>query len=106
MGWTKVPPHKTLGGVCSGNIDKEPTNVDQEECEDPDHLHTPTRSDDDDEGVRFLTYKSGDGMRFHLGIMFTNKEVIRDVIEDSGMEHQKMCSLRRMIQKGGDLMYG
>lgn len=33
-------------------------------------------------------------MRFHLEMMFTNKEMIKDAIKDYGME-KKICLLRK-----------
>lgn len=53
-----------------------------DESGDSGHLYTPLGSDDDDEGMKYPTYKFGKGMNFQLGMMFTNKEVIRDVVKD------------------------
>lgn len=64
--------------------------------EDSDHIYTHIRSNVDEEVVNFPTYS--DGVNFHLGMMFTNKEMIKYVIKDYGMK--KMCSLRRIVPKG------
>lgn len=46
---------------------------------------------DDKEGVKISTYKSGGGMMFHFGTIFINKEVIRDAIK--GYEMEKKCDI-------------
>lgn len=105
MGWTKVLPPETLGEFSSGNKEKVPTHMDYEECGDYDHLCTPHESDNDKEVVKFTTYKSRDAMKFHLRMMFTNKEVIRDFIKDYGIEKKvlikkndpKRMVLQRMV---------
>ncbi|XP_058784836.1 uncharacterized protein LOC131659698 [Vicia villosa] len=70
MNWTKVLPQETLGS-----------------------------DDEDEEGLKFPTYKSGEGMKFQLGMMFTNKEVIRDAVKDYGMENQKNVYIKKNDSK-------
>lgn len=79
--------------------------MDYEECGDYDHLCTPHESDNDKEVVKFTTYKSRDAVKFHLRMMFTNKEVIRDSMKDYGIEKKllikkndpKRMALQRMV---------
>ncbi|KAI5439488.1 hypothetical protein KIW84_025038 [Lathyrus oleraceus] len=74
--------------VSSCQNKKYPTEMVHDESEDSNHLYTTLGSDDEDMGMKYPTYKSGQGMKFQLWIMFTNKEMIRDVIKDYGMENQ------------------
>ncbi|KAI5421025.1 hypothetical protein KIW84_044749 [Lathyrus oleraceus] len=92
MNWTRVLPHETLGEA-SGI--KRPTDMQHEECEDSDHLYTYFGSDDDEDVVKFPTYKSGEESGFHLGMMFINKEMVRDVIKEYGMEKQKNVFIKK-----------
>ncbi|XP_050919328.1 uncharacterized protein LOC127136857 [Lathyrus oleraceus] len=69
------------------------------ESEDSDHLYTPPGSDDEDEGMKYPTYKFGQGMEFQLGMMFTNKEMIRDAFNDHAMENQKNVFIKKNDSK-------
>lgn len=84
MNWTKVLPLETLGEA-SGS--KGPTDMQLEECEDSDNLYTPPGSEYDEDVIKFPTYKSGEGNGFQLGMMFRNKEMIRDAIKEYGVEN-------------------
>ncbi|KAI5420044.1 hypothetical protein KIW84_044007 [Lathyrus oleraceus] len=91
MGWTKVLPPKTLSEV-SG---RKGPGMQHGKCEDSDHLYIPLRSYDDEDVVEFSTYKSGKGSGFHLGMMFTNKEIIRYAIKQYGIENQKNMFIKK-----------
>lgn len=62
-------------------------SMQHEECENSDHLYTPPESDDKNV-IKFPTYKSGEGSEIHLGMMFTNKEMISKNME---WKIRKMC---------------
>ncbi|KAI5415683.1 hypothetical protein KIW84_040918 [Lathyrus oleraceus] len=66
---------------------KDQAEMVHDESEDSDHLYTPLRSDDENDRMRYPTCKSGQGMEFQIGMMFTNKEMIRDVVKDHAMEN-------------------
>lgn len=70
-----------------------------EKSEDSDHLYTPHGSDDNDEGMKYPTYKSCEGMKFQLGMMFINKEVTRDVVKDYGMENHNNVFIKNNVSK-------
>lgn len=55
----------------------------------------PPRSEDNEDVVKFITYKNGEGSEFQLGMMFTNKEMIRDAIKEYGMENQKNMFIKK-----------
>ncbi|XP_058744165.1 uncharacterized protein LOC131616720 [Vicia villosa] len=91
MDWTSVLPPETLGETCSGvNLPHEALDEEDEE-----HLYTPPGSDNEEDAEKFPTYKSGEGCDFKLGMMFTNKEKIRDAIKEYGMENQKNVFIRK-----------
>ncbi|XP_050918716.1 uncharacterized protein LOC127136166 [Lathyrus oleraceus] len=69
------------------------------DSEDSDHLYTPPGSDDEDEGMKYPTYKSSQGMKFQLRMLFTNKEMIRDVVKDYVMENQKNVFIKKNDSK-------
>lgn len=73
MDWTKVLPQETLGEASSCQNKKDHAEMVHVESEDSDHLYTSPGSDDEDEGMKYPIYKSGQGMKFQLGMMFTNK---------------------------------
>ncbi|KAI5439769.1 hypothetical protein KIW84_025228 [Lathyrus oleraceus] len=50
--------------------------------EDSDQLHTPAESEDEQECETFPSYKSGEAIKFQLGMIFNNKELIRDAIKE------------------------
>ena len=91
MDWTSVLPPETLG--------EEPSVVNlqsqSEDEEDEEHLYTPPGTDDEEDQERFPTYKSGQGLQFKIGLMFSNKETIRDAIKEYGMENQKNVYIRK-----------
>lgn len=64
MDCKKVLSHETLGEVSSSQNQKDQSRMVHKESGDSDHLYTPPRSDDDGEGVRYLNYKSGEGVKF------------------------------------------
>lgn len=49
--------------------------------------------------MKYPTYKSGQGMKFQLGMMFTNKEMIRDDVKDYAMENQKNVFIKKNDSK-------
>lgn len=53
--------------------------------EDSDQLQTPFRSEYDEEYERFPSYKVGEGTKFQLGMIFSNKELVRDAIKEYAM---------------------
>lgn len=95
MDWTKVLPQETLSEVSSFQNKKDQDEMVHGDGEGSYHLYTPPGSDDEDEGMRYPTYKSGQGMKFQLGMMFTNKEMIRDVVKDYAMENQKNVFIKK-----------
>lgn len=58
-------------------------------------LHTPPTSDDDEEHERFPAYKSGKVFKFQLGIIFNNKEMVRDALKEYAMEIKKNVALKK-----------
>ncbi|XP_058773528.1 uncharacterized protein LOC131647680 isoform X2 [Vicia villosa] len=72
---------------------------DYDDEEDEDHLYTPPGSDDEEDVEKFPTYKSGEGCVFKIGMMFTNKETIRDAIKEYGMENQKNVYINKNDSK-------
>ena len=99
MDWTKVLPQETLGEVSSCQNKKDQAEMVHDESEDSKHLYTPLGNDDEDERMKYPTYKSGQGMKFQLGMMFTNKEMIRDVVKDYAMENQKNVFIKKNDSK-------
>lgn len=93
--WTKVLS-PDLGECSNGN--KVHVNEGREESKDSDYLFTPPKTDDD-EVVKYPTHKSGVGTKFHLEMMFTNKEMIREAIKDCGMENQKNVFIKKNDSK-------
>lgn len=68
------------------NDDKDhAANLGHEVCDDSNHLYTPHGSDDEEEYEKFTTYKSGERVKFQLGIIFIRNDVIRDTIKDYKM---------------------
>lgn len=53
--------------------------------EDSDQLQTPPGSEDDEEYERFPSYKVGEGTKFQLGMIFNNKDLVRDAIKEYDM---------------------
>ncbi|KAI5433592.1 hypothetical protein KIW84_020759 [Lathyrus oleraceus] len=97
--WTKVLPQETLNEVSSFQNKKDQVEMVHDESEDSDHLHTPPGSDHEDERMKYPTYKSGQGVKFQLGVMFTNKEMMWDVVKDYGMENHKNVFIKKNDSK-------
>ncbi|KAI5392955.1 hypothetical protein KIW84_060201 [Lathyrus oleraceus] len=95
MDWTKVLPQETLSEASSCQNKKDQDEMVHGDGEGSYHLYTPPGSDDEDEGMKYPTYKSDQGMKFQLGMMFTNKEMIRDVVKDYAMENQKNVFIKK-----------
>lgn len=70
-----------------------------DESEDSEHLYTSLGSDNEDERMKYPTYKSGQGMKFQLGMMLTNKEMIRDVVKDYDMKNKKNVFIKKNDSK-------
>lgn len=81
--WTTVPD-KLVGKVNNSDMD-----------DDSGVLRTPPASDDDEEHERFPTYKSGEVFKFQLGMMFSNKEMVRDALKEYAMEMKKNVYLKK-----------
>ncbi|XP_058783216.1 uncharacterized protein LOC131657882 [Vicia villosa] len=67
--------------------------------EDEDHLYTPHGSEDEGDVERNPVFKSGGGCAFQLGMMFTDKDTIRDAVKEYGMENQKNVYIKKNDSK-------
>ncbi|XP_058783100.1 uncharacterized protein LOC131657753 [Vicia villosa] len=71
-----------------------------DEDDDSDVLYTPNESGSDEEHEKFPSYKSGESLKFELGMVFSNKQMERDALKQYVVgEEQKMLSLRKMMQR-------
>ncbi|KAI5384643.1 hypothetical protein KIW84_071594 [Lathyrus oleraceus] len=57
MDWTKVLPQETLCEVSSCQNKKDQAEMVHDESDDSDHLYTPPGSDDEDDRMKYPTYK-------------------------------------------------
>lgn len=91
MDWKQVLPSETLGEEYSG------TKFQHEDVDDEyeDHLYISLGSDVEEDVAKHPTYKSGEGRAFKLGMMFINKEKIRDVVKEYGMDNQKNVWIKK-----------
>lgn len=60
-----------------------------------DVLHTPLGNDDEEEHARFPAYKSGEVFKFQLGMMFNNKEMVKDDLKEYLMELEENIALKK-----------
>ncbi|XP_058784528.1 uncharacterized protein LOC131659338 [Vicia villosa] len=85
LDWTTVIPLENLGAkVNNSDVD-----------DDSDVLLTPPDSDDDEEHEKFPAYKSGEIFKFQLGMMFNNKEMVRDALKEYAMKMKKNVALQK-----------
>ncbi|KAI5393729.1 hypothetical protein KIW84_060734 [Lathyrus oleraceus] len=88
MDWTTfIPYDKLVDKVNNSDVD-----------DDFDALHTPPASDDE-EHERFPAYKSGDMYKFQLGMMFNNKEMLKDALKEYAMKMKKNVLLKKNYGK-------
>ncbi|XP_058747460.1 uncharacterized protein LOC131620408 [Vicia villosa] len=66
-----------------------------DEDDDSDVLHTPNGSGDDEELEKFPSYKRGESSKFELGMVFSNKEMVKDAVKDYGMENNKNVVIKK-----------
>ncbi|XP_058742388.1 uncharacterized protein LOC131614867 [Vicia villosa] len=66
-----------------------------DEDDDSDVLHTPDGSGNDEEHEKFPSYKSGESSKFELCMVFSNKEMVKDVVKDYGMENNKNVVIKK-----------
>ncbi|XP_058733914.1 uncharacterized protein LOC131605589 [Vicia villosa] len=83
--WTTVLPSEIL-------FDKV-NNSDADD--DSDVLLTPPASEDDEEHQKFPAYKSGEVFKFQLGMMFNNKDMVRDALKEYAMKMNKNVALKK-----------
>lgn len=74
---------------------KYQAEFEQNHGEDSDQLHKPVESEDEQEYETFPSYKSGEAIKFQLGMFFNSKELIRDVINEYAMESKKVVFLKK-----------
>ncbi|XP_058776681.1 uncharacterized protein LOC131651009 [Vicia villosa] len=83
--WTTVLPSENLfDKVNNSDVD-----------DDSDVLLTPPASEDDEEHEKFPAYKSGEVFKFQLGMMFNNKDMVRDALKEYAMKMNKNVSLKK-----------
>ncbi|XP_058784868.1 uncharacterized protein LOC131659733 [Vicia villosa] len=71
------------------------------ECDvdyDSDMLHTPNESDNDEEQEKFPSFKS-DSSKFELGMVFSNKEKIHEVVANYDLKMNKNVISRKMMDR-------
>lgn len=86
LDWTRVLP--------SDNLDDKVNNSNVED--DSNMLHTPLVSgDDDEEHEKFPAYKHGEVFKFQLGMMFNNKDMVKDALKEYAMEMKKKFALKK-----------
>ncbi|KAI5395136.1 hypothetical protein KIW84_061653 [Lathyrus oleraceus] len=87
LDWTTVMPTETT----------KPHDNDfhHDNGEDSDQLHTPPGSEDDEEYERFPSYKVGEEIKFQLGMIFNNKDFVRDAIKEYDMLEKKNVYLNK-----------
>ncbi|XP_058725212.1 uncharacterized protein LOC131596548 [Vicia villosa] len=66
-----------------------------DEDDDSDVLHTPNDSGNDEEHEKFPSYKRGETSKFELGMVFSNKEMVKDAVKDYGMENNKNVVIKK-----------
>lgn len=99
MNQATVLPREILGEVSkiNGNVDKQPSSdLKHVVYDDSDHLYG---SVNEEEYEKFTTYKSCEGVKFQLSMMFINKQVISGVTKDYAMESQKYVFIKKNTKK-------
>lgn len=62
---------------------------------DSDQLHTPPVSGDDEEHDKFSAYRSREGFKFQLSMVFNNKDIVRETLIDYAMEMKKNVFIKK-----------
>lgn len=66
---------------------------------DSDKLYTPPASEDEQEYEHFPNFKNGETIKFQLGMVFNNKDLIWDAIKEYAMDSKKNVFLKKNDEK-------